>query len=61
MKQINGGTLKERLARLEVLMCNHLEHHNRFANWLLGITATSVGGLIIATLPRFVSWLRGGS
>lgn len=57
MSKIEGGTIKERLARLETLMCNHLEHHRTITRFLLGISITSVGGFVLMAVPQFVKWL----
>ena len=53
------GTVKERLTRLEIMMCNHLAHHKTITKLLLGITAISVGGMILVILPGFIKWLAG--
>lgn len=50
-------TVKERLVRLEVMICNHLESHKMLTKLLIGITAASVSGFFMSVLPGFVKWL----
>ena len=40
MSDLQQGTIKERLARIETLICNHLQHHQTLEKWLLGICGT---------------------
>lgn len=57
MSKIQGGTIKERLARLEVLLCNHLKHHEKVERWMLRIGAVIIGGLMLQILPDLIKWL----
>ena len=59
MSELQGGTIKERLARLETLMCNHLEHHKTITRLLLGITIASVSGMLLMILPGIIKQLAG--
>jgi hypothetical protein len=59
MSDLQGGTIKERLARLETMMCNHLEHHKTITRLLLGITIASTSGMVLLVLPGFIKWLAG--
>jgi len=52
-----GGTIKERLARLEVMMCNHLDHHDKRDKWMMRILATLTGGFLLMILPGFIKWV----
>lgn len=50
MSDVGKGTIKERLARLEVLMCNHLKHHERYFKILLvmlPVIITGIGAILI--------------
>lgn len=43
------GTIKERLTRIEVLMCNHLRHHERYFKILLvmlPVIGTGIGAIL---------------
>jgi len=50
------GTIKERLTRIEVLLCNHLAHHSRMTRWLYGILSGVVIAIIVKCLPEFCRW-----
>lgn len=59
MSKIEGGTLRERMARLEVLMCNHLKHHEETEKkhdynrkWIMGIAALVIAELVVEILPE---------
>jgi hypothetical protein len=56
MSSIEKGTIKERLTRIEVLLCNHLAHHARMTKWLLGILSALAVGIILKALPGFCAW-----
>jgi len=47
---IQPGTIKERLARLEILMCNHISHHELHDKWMLGILGSLVVGVILLAI-----------
>lgn len=57
MSKIQGGTIKERLARLEVLLCNHIAHHEKVERWMLRIGTVIVGGLTLQILPDLIKWV----
>ena len=57
MRDLQGGTIKERLARLETMLCNHIRHHEIRDKWMMRILATLVSGLILMVTPGFVKWL----
>lgn len=57
MSKIEGGTLRERMARLETLMCNHLAHHEKIERWMLRIGAIIIGGLAVQILPGLIKWV----
>lgn len=59
MSKIEGGTIRERLARLEVLMYNHIAHHEARDKWMMRVLGTLVAGLILMVVPTFVKWLAG--
>lgn len=59
MSDIQGGTIKERLARLETIMCNHITHHENRDKWMLRILGTLVSGMVLMVTPGFVRWLAG--
>lgn len=57
MSDLQKGTVKERLARIEILLCNHLAHHSKIEKWMLAIGAVVVGKIIIQVFPDLVKWL----
>lgn len=57
MSDLQGGTIKERLARLETIMCNHIAHHEASDQIKTRIISGLVIGLILAVLPGFVKWM----
>lgn len=59
MSKIEGGTIRERLARLEVLMYNHIAHHEARDKWMMRVLGTLVAGLVLMVVPTFVKWLAG--
>lgn len=59
MSDLQGGTIKERLARLEVIMCNHIARHEAGDRARTRIISGLVVGLIMAVLPGFVKWMAG--
>jgi len=59
MTEIQRGTIKERLTRLETLMENHVYHHEIRDKWMMRILGSLVVGLILMVTPGFVKWLVG--
>jgi len=59
MSNLQGGTIKERLARLETMMCNHIAHHETRDKWMLRILGTLISGMVLMVLPGFIKWLAG--
>lgn len=59
MSDLQGGTIKERLARLETIMCNHIAHHEAGDVVKTRIISGLVIGLILAILPGFIKWMAG--
>lgn len=59
MSKIESGTIKERLARIEVLLCSHLAHHEKYSMWMLRILAGLVIGFVLWVLPGAVYFLSG--
>ena len=59
MSDLQGGTIKERLARLETIMCNHIVHHEAEGRTRTRIISGLVVGLILAVLPGFIKWMAG--
>lgn len=59
MSDLQGGTIKERLARLETIMCNHITHHEAGDRARTRIISGLVVGLILAVLPGFIKWMAG--
>jgi len=57
MSDIQGGTIRERLARLETLMCNHIAHHEKRDKWMMLVITGSVVGVILIALPGCVRLL----
>lgn len=57
MSDLQGGTIKERLARLETIMCNHIAHHEAGDQAKTRIISGLVIGLILAILPGFIKWM----
>lgn len=57
MSKIQGETLRERMARLETIMCNHLQHHEKHEKWLIRIGAVIIGGICLQVIPEVVRWL----
>jgi len=55
----NGPTLRERMARLETLMENHIAHHERRDQWMMRILGALVVGVILFALPGCVRLLAG--
>jgi len=53
----DGGTIKERLARLETLLGNHIKHHEARDRWMMKILSTLVAGVILLALPGFLRFL----
>lgn len=51
-----GGTIKERLTRLETLMNNHLEHHEKHDKWMLRIACGVAVGIILHAFPGFIKF-----
>lgn len=61
MSKIQGGTIKERLTRLEVLLCNHLQHHEKVEKqhesnqkWIRGIGIIIIAGIAVQILPGLI-------
>ncbi|KKN40063.1 hypothetical protein LCGC14_0737260 [marine sediment metagenome] len=44
-------TTKERLVRIEILLEEHIKHHNTRDKWMMRIVAGLVVGVILLTLP----------
>ena len=59
MSDLQGGTIKERLARLETLMCNHIAHHEANDRNKMRIISGLVVGLLMAVAPGFIKWMAG--
>lgn len=59
MSDLQGGTIKERLARLETMMCNHIAHHEEKDKWMIRIVGGLVSGIILMATPGFLEWLAG--
>lgn len=59
MSNLQGGTIKERLARLETMMENHISHHETRDKWMMRILGTLVSGMVLMVLPGFIKWLAG--
>jgi len=57
MSELQPGTIRERLARLEVLLCDHIKQHDHLTRWLLTISAGCVVGIILSVLPGFLQWV----
>jgi len=57
MSNIRGDSIKERLARLETIMENHIAHHENRDKWMMRILGTLVSGMVLMVLPDFVKWL----
>jgi hypothetical protein len=57
MSELQSGTIRERLARLEVLLCDHIKQHDRLTRWLLTISAGCVIGFVMSVLPSFLRWV----
>lgn len=57
MSDLQGGTVKERLARIETILCNHLAHHAKNERWLMAITTAALSGLILMMLPSVVKFV----
>lgn len=55
----DGPTLRERIARLETLMENHIKHHEVRDAWFLRILGGLVVGVILVALPGCVRLLAG--
>jgi len=54
-----GPTLRERIARLETLMENHIKHHEVRDAWFLRILGALVVGIILTALPGCFRLLAG--
>lgn len=54
MSDIQKGTIRERLARIEILLCNHLAHHSKIEKWMLMIGGLIIAGLAIQILPGLI-------
>ena len=50
-------TIRERLARLETLIENHIHHHELKDKWMIRIVGGLVSGIVMLILPGFLSWL----
>ena len=59
MSDLQGGTIKERLARLEILMGNHITHHEAVDRTKTRIISGLAIGLIMAVAPEFIKWVAG--
>jgi hypothetical protein len=59
MSKIEGGTIKERLARLETLMCNHLAHHEKYSMWMIRVLASLTVAFILWVLPGTIQFISG--
>lgn len=57
MSDLQGGTIKERLARLETLMCDHITHHETNDRNKMRVISGLVVGLILAVSPGFIEWV----
>jgi len=57
MSELQAGTIRERLARLEVLLCTHIKQHDRTNRALLTICTGCVLGFIMSVLPGFLRWV----
>ena len=51
-------TIRERLARLETLIENHIHHHELKDKWMIRIVGGLVSGIVMLILPGFLSWLN---
>jgi hypothetical protein len=58
------GTIKERLTRIEIMLCNHLEDHKKAYNkqitrekWLFGILSAVCISVILKCLPSILAWI----
>jgi hypothetical protein len=54
-----SDTIKERLARLETMMGNHIAHHEIRDKWMMRILGTLVSSMVLMVVPGFVRWLAG--
>ena len=59
MSDLQGGTIKERLARLETMMCNHIAHHEASDRTKTRIMSGLAIGIILAVTPGFIRWVAG--
>ena len=55
----NTPTLRERLARLETLMENHIHYHETHDRWMMKVMTSLVVGIILLAIPVFARWLGG--
>lgn len=51
-----GPTLRERMARLEILMENHIKHHETRDRWLMRVLGGLVVGIVLLAVPVFFRW-----
>lgn len=54
-----GPTLRERLARLEVLMENHIKSHEARDRWMMRLLGSLIAGVILLALPGCIKLLAG--
>lgn len=55
-----GPTLRERMARLETMMENHIHRHKTRDRWMMRMLGRLVVvGIILLAVPVFVRWLGG--
>lgn len=50
-------TVKERLARIEILLCNHLKHHETHNKWMMGLLSGALVGMFLLALPWVIKGL----
>jgi len=55
----NTPTLRERMARIEVMLENHIHHHDVRDKWMLKIMGSLVVGVVLLAIPVFARWLGG--
>ncbi len=48
------GTVKERLTRMEVMLCNHLTTHDKRDKWTMRILCGLVVGILLLGVPGAV-------
>ena len=53
----NTPTLRERMARIEVMLENHIHHHDVRDKWMLKILGSLVVGVVLLAIPVFARLL----